>query len=491
MTVAQPASPQVASQVAGHTSHTVGTARQTLSPTVHLLPAQQMAQMIAQQSNVLTKAEVYKLRNQVQLLPFNQTPRAAKLSDVLVPQDALQTAANAIAELLFNEGSIARVDASTVFRFREGLRRFQLPNRVSQTLFSVAQIYSSQNNLSKNNMAAANEIIADKAASSFAVPVIAQVATVLQQETIFVLDSGTALLMSPPNSVGTQVETPESRISIIAPKTAGDDNQANQPGTTASGLLLPPERSSAVMVVHDRSRNSTRVFALTDGDIRVSDQAGSAATPLIGGQTVAITNGKLGAVEEFDLATFYRTVPLAEGLGPGQESLVAQESARVQITLNAIRIETLAALRRQARAQSTFTGRFLRDALDGSDSSFNGQRGRSNQVIIGGEQDDGIFQRLSTDSGNSNIVRGSFTPVNQNRPSDNIEVDLNRRTLTINGVQGRSSDAGLSGNNATGTVQLENGRVIRLEVFGVGGNAPTPGQSYPGRIIRNGIQPDR
>ncbi len=435
------------------------------------------SQLIAQQSDVLTRAEIYKLQNQVELLPFNQSPRTAKLSDVLVPQDAVRTAASAIAELLFNEGSIARVDASTTFRFREGLRRFQLPNRVGQQAQPI-----------------------HVALKSLEQPFLQAQATdnsggILQKETIFVLESGTALLMSPPNSVGTEVETPQSNVSIIAPKTTGGTTAT---GTTASGLLLPPERSSAVMVVHDPKLNSTRVFALTDGDIRVADRSGNNSVALIGGQTVAVTNDKVGAVEEFDLAAFYRTVPLAEGLGPGQEGFVSQQPNLVQVTLNEVRIETLAAVRRQARERSTFTGTFLRDALDGVDQPFNrgfdGQRGRETELIIGGERDDGTFERSPNDDNDSDIVNGTFTPdPTPNNPEPNpvrIQADLNRRTVRINGRSGRSSDAGLSGNNAAGTVHLDNGRVIRIEVFGVDGEAPEPGQNYRGRLIQGGLQPD-
>lgn len=428
-------------------------------------PSPVLAQAITQ-ADVLTRAEVYRLRNQVELLPFNQSARTAKLSDVLVPQDALRTAAASVAELLFNEGSIARVDASSVFRFREGLRRFQLSSR---ELPPVATKGSSKNSL------------------------LAQAQ--LRRETIFVLDSGTALLMSPPNGSGTQVETPQSSVTIIAPKAASDMTTG---GRTESGLLLPPERSSAVMVVHHLESNSTRVFALTDGDIRVFNRAGTSSTALIGGQTVAVTNGVLGPVSEFDLRAFYRTVPLAAGLGPRQETLVAQESAPVQVSLNAIRVETLAAVRRQTRDRTSFTGSFLRDALSGGESEFspdfNGQRGRRTELIIGGQRDDGTFQR-SADDGNGDTVRGSFspdpTPANPEPASVTIEADLNQRSITIDGQRGRSSDAGLSGSNAVGTVQLDNGRVIRLEIFNVGGRAPRPGEPYRGRLIRGGLQPDR
>lgn len=47
-----------------------------------------MTPLLAQQQ-LLTRAGVYKLVNQVQLLLKNQPPRLAKLSDVLISQDAL------------------------------------------------------------------------------------------------------------------------------------------------------------------------------------------------------------------------------------------------------------------------------------------------------------------------------------------------------------------------------------------------------------------
>ena len=78
------------------------------------------------QANLLTRAEIYKLVNQAQLLPKGRSPRPAKLEDVLVPLDALQTAQRSKAELLFNEGSLARLGASTIFRFVPGTRSFQL-----------------------------------------------------------------------------------------------------------------------------------------------------------------------------------------------------------------------------------------------------------------------------------------------------------------------------------------------------------------------------
>lgn len=87
------------------------------------------------QQQLLTRAEVYKIVNQVQLLHKNRPPRLAKPSDVLVPQDALRTAARSKAEILFNEGSLARIGANATFRFKPGTRSFQLRNGTMLVMF--------------------------------------------------------------------------------------------------------------------------------------------------------------------------------------------------------------------------------------------------------------------------------------------------------------------------------------------------------------------
>lgn len=75
----------------------------------------------------LTQAEVYKFRNQVELERQNQGSWSpANVGDVLVPQDAVRTAAGSSADLLFNEGTIVRTAERSIFRFPPGQRRFEL-----------------------------------------------------------------------------------------------------------------------------------------------------------------------------------------------------------------------------------------------------------------------------------------------------------------------------------------------------------------------------
>ncbi|MBD2439591.1 hypothetical protein [Nostoc sp. FACHB-110] len=266
----------------------------------------------AESGDILTRAEIYKLIKMVELLLHNQPQRPAKPKDVIVPRDAVKTGDKSQAQLFFNDKSLIRVDQKSIFRFEPGIRRFKLPNLIALN------------------------------------------------ETIFKLDNGTALILSPPGSVGTEVQTPGSNISIMALRS-----------TSTPDLYSPAQIASAVMVTHDRLSNTTQVYALTDGDIKIFDQQGTKTVSLKGGQTVAVINGVAGNVREFDLKTFYKNINLASGLGPGQEKLIAQETTPVQATLQSVRKETLAALRNQAQRYQGFSRNFQSDALNGTEGDLN------------------------------------------------------------------------------------------------------------------------
>lgn len=244
------------------------------------------------QSAALTRAEVYRFQNTVELLLRNQSPRQARLRDVLAPRDALRTGGQSRAELLFNEGSLARIGSSTTFRFVPGLRRYQISDGSQQT------------------------------------------------ETVFQLRSGVALIVSPPGGFGggldTRIETPGGQVELLAA------------ALPPEGAPVPEqlEFTSAAIVVYDPAAGQMQAFALTN-DVRVLDASGENFVLLQGGQTVSVTNGQLGQVQDFDLRQFYRTSELAAGLGPGQEDLFASEPAQVQATLRAVRTETLSAIARQ------------------------------------------------------------------------------------------------------------------------------------------------
>nr|WP_290221494.1 FecR domain-containing protein [Trichocoleus desertorum] len=86
---------------------------------------------LAQPANAqtpLTRAVIQALRNRVRLMQKNRPVRSAQVSDAIAPGDALSTARASLAELRFNDGSLARVGEQAVFRFVPNARTFQLSN---------------------------------------------------------------------------------------------------------------------------------------------------------------------------------------------------------------------------------------------------------------------------------------------------------------------------------------------------------------------------
>jgi hypothetical protein len=410
-----------------------------------LLTVYLITPVLATQDQPLTRAEVYKLIKVVELLLQNQTRRPAKAKDVIVPRDAVKTGVSSEAQLFFNDKSLIRVDQSSTFRFEPGIRRFQLPNRL-----------------------ALNEMI-------------------------FKLDNGTALILSPPGSVGTQVETPESKISILAAIPVNNSSPNNNLDlanaqndklgqSSPMALYAPASKGSAVMVIHNAARNNTQVFALTDGDIKISDLQEKKTVALQGGQTVAIKNGVVGTVQEFDLKGFYKLINLTSGIGPGQENLVAQESPQVQETLNTVRVQTLAALRNQTKRIEGFTKTFLSDALNGTEGDLN-PRPRTSVRISNPQVTTGTFFRRE-----GNVA--TFIPDNNANSPNRISVDFDKGTVTIDGKTGVSNKVGLSGNNASGSIIDANGQITQINVFGVNGEEPQEGIPYRGSLT-TGVARDR
>ncbi len=233
------------------------------------------------QSTELTRAEVYRLQNFVELLLSNQASRKARLQDILAPRDALRTGSRSRAELLFNEGSVARIGSNATFRFVPGTKRYQLPDGSERA------------------------------------------------ETIFQLRQGVALIVSPPGGQGggidTTIETPGGTVELLAAATEQLDSAA------------------AAIVIYDPGASQMTVLALTDG-IRVFDGLGQGSILLQGGQKIDVIDGQLGAIQNFDLRLFYNTAELASGLGPNQAELLNQDPAQVRKTLRAARRGTLAAI---------------------------------------------------------------------------------------------------------------------------------------------------
>ena len=76
----------------------------------------------------LKQAVIRDLRNTVELILKNQQPRRASKNDTMTPGDALKTAQRSLAELRFNDRSLARVGERTLFRFVPNTRTFRLTN---------------------------------------------------------------------------------------------------------------------------------------------------------------------------------------------------------------------------------------------------------------------------------------------------------------------------------------------------------------------------
>ncbi len=82
----------------------------------------------ASAETALNRAIVQSLRNLVRLMPQNRTARPARVTDAMTPGDALSTGRSSLAELRFNDGSLARIGEQAVFQFVRQTRNFKLSN---------------------------------------------------------------------------------------------------------------------------------------------------------------------------------------------------------------------------------------------------------------------------------------------------------------------------------------------------------------------------
>jgi hypothetical protein len=87
----------------------------------------------------LTRADIQRLRNEVELIPDRGTARPARLSDDLEVGDALSTQREAFAELRFNDGSLARLGELALFQFVPNTRTFELDNGTMLLLIPPGQ----------------------------------------------------------------------------------------------------------------------------------------------------------------------------------------------------------------------------------------------------------------------------------------------------------------------------------------------------------------
>ncbi|MBD2185271.1 FecR family protein [Aerosakkonema funiforme] len=84
----------------------------------------------------LSKAVIQSIRNLVRLIPQNQTGRPARVSEPMNPGDSLATGRESLAELRFNDGSLARVGEQAVFQFLPNTRTFKLSDGTALLLIA-------------------------------------------------------------------------------------------------------------------------------------------------------------------------------------------------------------------------------------------------------------------------------------------------------------------------------------------------------------------
>ena len=90
-----------------------------------------MALPVASRANANTplfRAVIQDIYNFVQLMPRKKPKRKARRADAMTPGDGLSTGRSSLAELLFNDGSLARVGERAVFNFLPKTRNFRLNN---------------------------------------------------------------------------------------------------------------------------------------------------------------------------------------------------------------------------------------------------------------------------------------------------------------------------------------------------------------------------
>lgn len=97
-------------------------------------------------SSTIKEGSIYKVRNQVDI-NYGEKPdwNQAKPGDVIVPQDSVRTGANSRADLLFNEGTLVRTGAGTIFRFPPGKRSFELTSGAALIMIRPEQGQSTIN----------------------------------------------------------------------------------------------------------------------------------------------------------------------------------------------------------------------------------------------------------------------------------------------------------------------------------------------------------
>jgi hypothetical protein len=247
--------------------------------------------------------------------------------------------------MLFNEGTIIRVDEATQFLFEIGLRQFQVQEQA--ITLAEANILLEQGTI---------------AAISPEEGGISRVETPQGFVIVSAENSGAAL---PTDATRWTALLKELKGGGAQTSTTLDPFNLGQglPTDTNPGTPLDLGRRSAVLIRHNSDRAMMEVIALTDGDIAVLPR-GDRPISLQGGQVVVVIAGRIVCEPyEVELRELYQREALIQGLGPGQEALIDQEPEAVQGTLRDVRPKTLAAVENQAQRASGFSHNFVRSVL--------------------------------------------------------------------------------------------------------------------------------
>ncbi|MGK7889471.1 MAG: hypothetical protein AB4042_09055 [Leptolyngbyaceae cyanobacterium] len=195
----------------------------------------------------LTHAEIQRLQNQVELIPDGSSPQPAQLEDQLVPGDALTTNQQALAELEFNDGTLARLGELALFYFQPESRTLDL-------------------------------------------------------------ESGTVLLLIPPEQGTSQLRTPNATAGIRGSGLFGRFIPGKTPDESVT--LIGALTTSGIEV----ATRAPGAEDLDDGQPEMGAEEASDSVELEAGHIAVIVGDRPPQVFTFDLDIFYRTSTLVQGL---------------------------------------------------------------------------------------------------------------------------------------------------------------------------------
>jgi hypothetical protein len=234
-------------------------------------------------------------------------------------------------------------------------------------------------------------------------------------------------------------------------------------GCVGNILKVNPKGTVYIMKLDDQNQaqvivleGEVEVFSTQDPDRKVTVSAGQGITTTAEGTLTSTATGSV-AVTTFSTAQI--------------QDIAAPLVQDFQVALPGL---DLVAFLPQS---PDFVATFLREALLGREADFD----------FDGQQQQGEGAREPSSFSISNVVTGTFvrdTETTGRFISDApmtiipFSIDFDAQTLSIVGIPGISSSAGLNGNNASGTVVLPNTEVVRLEVFGVNKKEPPLGVPF-------------